>query len=373
MSERVLVIIGTRPEAIKLAPLILALQQNSAFEVDVCLTSQHRDLVRPVLSFFHVPIDHDLGLGLAGQSPAQVTCRVVAGVSELLAASRYDQVIVQGDTSSALGGGLAALYQRVPLIHVEAGLRSGDLASPFPEEGHRRLLDVLAELLFVPTSEARENLLSEGVPSQRIHTVGNTGIDALFMARDLLQRQPQRVLEVKQHPLILLTAHRRENFGQPLRRILKAVRELVKRREGLRVLFPVHPNPQVRETAQELLGEVPEVHLCEPLDYAPFVQAMLDADLILTDSGGVQEEAATLGKHLLVLRETTERPEGVRAGLAELVGTDPDRILSRSLALLHRPRNHQEQISHLYGDGKSCQRIMEVLLGQHKEICKLVA
>lgn len=363
LRQRLLLVIGTRPEAIKLAPLIHALRSGGEVDVEVCITSQHRELLWPVLEFFRIQPEHDLRIGTSTQTPAEVTCRVTEGIGKLLAARPFNHVIVQGDTSSALGGGLAAFYHRVKLVHVEAGLRSGDIGLPFPEEAHRRLLDVVANVLFVPTAAARRNLLNEGIPHERIHVTGNTGIDALYWARKELTQHPRPLpLELSAgQPLVLLTAHRRESFGQPLAQILSAIREIVQRRPDLRVLFPVHLNPNIRDVVHSMLRGVPGVHLAEPLDYPICVQAMLRADLILTDSGGIQEEATTLGKRLLVLRETTERGEGVARGLAELVGLDADRIVSRALAWLDRPRDRVASMSDCYGDGHACERIHRIL------------
>lgn len=362
-GQRTLVVIGTRPEAIKLGPLVHALQACHGWEVEVCVTAQHRDLLAPVLEFFRLRPNHDLDLMTAAQSPADVVSRVIQEVGRIVAKGAFDQVIVQGDTSSALGGGLAAFYQKACLVHVEAGLRSGNLALPFPEEAHRRLLDVLADYLFAPTAQARLHLLREGLPSERIYLTGNTGIDALFWACDELKRCP-RALPIElaaDQPLVLLTTHRRENFGAPLQKTLEAVRELARLRPETRILFPVHPNPRVREAARAVLGERSPIHLTGPLPYPDFVQILLRADLILTDSGGIQEEAATLGKQLLILRDSTERPEGVERGLAELVGTDPELIVARACACLDR-RSAPTGPHYLYGDGRSGERIRDVLL-----------
>ncbi|MCS6850535.1 MAG: UDP-N-acetylglucosamine 2-epimerase (non-hydrolyzing) [Gemmataceae bacterium] len=363
---RVLVVLGTRPEAIKLAPLIRRLGQTSGTSVATCLTSQHRDLVRPVLEFFGIRPEFDLDIMAPGQALSDAANRVLRGVSRILAEQAFDVVVVQGDTTSALFGGLAAFYRQVPLAHVEAGLRSGDLKRPFPEEAHRRLLDILADYLFAPTVTARNHLLQEGAAPERIYVTGNTGIDALFQARQLLHRQP-RPLPIDLGPgekLVLLTTHRRESFGQPLRDILSAVRDLTRHRPEVRVLFPVHPNPEVRAAVSAVLRDCPRVHAVEPLDYPDFVQAMLQADLILTDSGGIQEEAPALGKRVLVLRDTTERPEGLDAGLAELVGTDRSHVLVRCLACLDNPQAADDTFHQLYGDGRACERIVAVLTGQ---------
>jgi UDP-N-acetylglucosamine 2-epimerase (non-hydrolysing) len=359
---RTLVVIGTRPEAIKLAPLVHALSAAPGFQVRTCITSQHTDLLTPMLAFFGLRPDFDLQVMTPGQTLAQVTTRVLQGMDELLTRDPYDLVVVQGDTTTAFAAGLAAFYRHVPIAHVEAGLRSGDLARPFPEEGNRRLVDVLTAYLLAPTSGARDNLLAEGYPAGRIFVTGNTGIDALFLAADIVRKQARR-LPVALPPgsrLALVTAHRRESFGEGLRRICTALTALLERHPELHLLYPVHPNPNVVEATNALLRGRPRVHLVPPLEYPDFVRALLDADVILTDSGGVQEEAPALGKRVLVMRETTERPEGIDSGAAELVGTDVDRIVSRASALLDGAGTNQRVVSP-YGDGRASARIVEVL------------
>jgi UDP-N-acetylglucosamine 2-epimerase (non-hydrolysing) len=359
---RALVVIGTRPEAIKLAPLVHALAAAPGFKVSTCVTSQHTDLLTPMLAFFGLVPDFDLKVMTPGQTLAGVTTRVLQGMDGLLTAAKYDMVVVQGDTTTAFAAGLAAFYRGVPVAHVEAGLRSGDLARPFPEEGNRRLVDVLAAWLLAPTSGARANLLAEGYPAGRIFVTGNTGIDALLMAADIVRRQsrPLPVELPKGARLALVTAHRRESFGDGLRRICAALATLLDRYPDLHLLYPVHPNPNVVEATDRLLRGRPRAHLVPPLEYPDFVRALLDADLILTDSGGVQEEAPALGKRVLVMRETTERPEGIDAGAAELVGTDVEHIVGRASALLDGEGASHAVVSP-YGDGRASERIVEVL------------
>jgi UDP-N-acetylglucosamine 2-epimerase (non-hydrolysing) len=359
---RALVVIGTRPEAIKLAPLVRALAGAAGVSVRLCVTSQHTDLLTPMLSFFGLRPDFDLKVMTPGQTLAQVTTRVLGGMDDVLAGERYDLVIVQGDTTTAFAAGLAAFYHHVPLAHVEAGLRSGDLARPFPEEANRRLVDVVSAYLLAPTAGARANLLAEGYPAGRVFVTGNTGIDALFLAADIVrkERRPPPVALPPGARLALVTAHRRESFGGGLRRICAALTALLDRYPNLHVLYPVHPNPNVVAAAEEMLRGRPRVHLVAPLDYPDFVRALLDADLILSDSGGVQEEAPALGKRVLVMRETTERPEGIEAGAAELVGTDVERIVGRASALLDGEGANRPVVSP-YGDGRASQRIVEVL------------
>lgn len=358
---QVLIAIGTRPEAIKLAPLYHALRRESGFAVTTCITSQHRELLQQMLTFFDVRSDADLQVMQPRQTLAALTCNVLRGADALIAEKKPDLVIVQGDTTTAFTVGLAAFYQRVKVAHVEAGLRSFDLTQPFPEEANRRLVDVFADYLFAPTDSARDNLIAEGCQKERIFVTGNTGIDALLLARDLVRREghPLPIALPKGARLALLTAHRRESFGDGMRRIFSAIRRLLREHANLHVLYPVHPNPNVTEAARELLSDEPRVHLCAPLDYPGFVSALGAADLILTDSGGVQEEAPALGKRVIVLRETTERPEGVSAGVAELVGTDIERIVKSVSAQL--AATAPSGIVSPYGDGLASQRIIEVL------------
>jgi UDP-N-acetylglucosamine 2-epimerase (non-hydrolysing) len=361
---KVLVVIGTRPEAIKLAPLCAALRADPAFEVRVCATSQHGDLLTPMLTFFRVDCDFDLQLMTPGQTLPQITSRALEGISKILDGARFDLVVSQGDTTSAFAAGLAAFYARVKVAHVEAGLRSGDLSRPFPEEANRRLVDVVADYLFAPTDGARDHLLREGYPRERIFVTGNTGIDALLMACELTRRE-QRPLPVDLQGLppgarlALVTAHRRESFGPGLESICRALSRLVERHADLHVVYPVHPNPNVGATARALLADRPRIHLIAPLDYPDFVRTLDAAALVLTDSGGVQEEAPALGKRTLVLRETTERPEGIAAGAAELVGTDEERIVARATALLDGA--NPTKVTSPYGDGRASTRIVEVL------------
>lgn len=359
-SARILVVIGTRPEGIKLAPVVAALRTNEDFAVRCCITGQHRDLLRPVLEFFGLPCGRDLNIMTPGQTLDAVAAQVLAGVAALLREERFDCVVVQGDTTTAFAAGLAAFYERVPVAHVEAGLRSHHLAQPFPEEGHRRLLDVFADHCFAPTEGARQNLLREGVAPDRIVVTGNTGIDALFLARDLLEQEP-RPLPVALPggaQLAVLTMHRRESFGPPLERVFHAMAAVVEEHPALHVLFPVHPNPHVRAAAGRILGACPRVHLTAPLEYPDFVSALLQSNVILTDSGGVQEEAPALGKAVLVLRETTERPEGVAGGFAEVVGTQPQRIVA---GVRKHLQSHPRPPALFYGDGQASLRIVEAL------------
>lgn len=360
----VLLAIGTRPEAIKLAPLYHALRADPFFRVTTCITSQHRELLQQMLSFFDVRPDVDLQVMQPRQTLAELTCNVLRGSDRLLDELKPDLVVVQGDTTTAFTVGLAAFYQRVRVAHVEAGLRSFDLGQPFPEEANRRLVDVFSDYLLAPTDGARDNLLREGYSAERVFVTGNTGIDALLLASEIVRKEGHP-LPLRLQPgdkLALLTAHRRESFGEGLTRICQAALALLERYPSLHLLYPVHPNPNVKEAARRHLAGHPRVTLCEPLDYPGFVCALLAADLILTDSGGVQEEAPALGKRVLVLRETTERPEGLAAGVAELVGTDVERIVTRAAALLDaRDESSSSQVQSPYGDGRASERIVELL------------
>jgi len=357
---RVLVVVGTRPEAIKLAPLCLALRADDHFELEVCATSQHGTMLLPMLEFFGVRPDHDLKVMQAGQTLADVTTRVLDGISALLARGRYDVIVVQGDTTTVFAASLAAFYARVPVAHVEAGLRSGDLASPFPEEANRRLADVLSRWLFAPTNAARDHLVAEGYSPESVFVTGNTGIDALLLAAQMVKAAPHS--QIVQLPanakLVLVTAHRRESFGEGFEGICRGLLDLVAAEPSVHLVYPVHPNPNVTATVEKRLAGHDRIHLVPPLDYPDFVQLLTQASLVLTDSGGVQEEAPALGRRTLVMRDTTERPEGVTAGVAELVGTDPERITRRARALLTLPSLTAQSP---YGDGQASSRIVEVL------------
>lgn len=389
MPLKVLSIFGTRPEAIKLAPVIQALRaQPKEFTSRVCVTGQHRELLDQVLRLFDIRPDHDLAVMQPDQSLFASTARILTALEPVLAAEQPDWVVVQGDTTTAFAASLAAFYARVPVAHVEAGLRSRDLAQPFPEEANRRLADALTTLFFAPTEGARQNLLAEGVPDSRIRVTGNTVIDALLdvAARPYdFSRGPLASLPLDGRRIILVTAHRRENYslpltqktaggdvpaeasakaGPPLRALCGAIRAVAERFPDAQVVYPVHLNPNVQQPVRELLGGFKNISLLEPLDYEPFVHLMKRATLILTDSGGLQEEAPSLGVPVLVMREVTERPEGVAAGAARVVGTDPAKILAAAAELLDSPasRARMSVVRNPYGDGKASERIIDALL-----------
>lgn len=364
MAHRVLVVVGTRPEAIKMAPVIDALaERGAALETRVALTGQHTTLVDQVLDVLAIDPDYDLGIMKEGQSLYDVVHRALDGLREVIRDFEPDVLLVQGDTATVFVGSLAAFFEKVKVGHVEAGLRSHDKWAPFPEEIFRRLTDVLSDYYFAPTRLARDELLREGVPRDRIFVTGNTVVDALL---SVAARKPQPTDDVLKSALdaperlVLLTAHRRESFGAPLRRVFGAVRLLADDHPDVRIVYPVHPNPNVTEPARELLGGHPRIHLTEPLDYLDLVVALRHAALVLTDSGGIQEEAPTFDVPVLVLREVTERPEGVEAGVAELVGTDPELIGAKARAALDR-EGHRSPPGNPYGDGRAGERIADIL------------
>jgi UDP-N-acetylglucosamine 2-epimerase (non-hydrolysing) len=361
--HKVLLIFGTRPEAIKLCPVIRGLREHSSqFDVRVCVTAQHREMLDQVLQAFDVQPNHDLDLMLPGQTLFQSTSRILAGLEAVLQAERPSIVIVQGDTTTTLCGALAGFYLRIPVAHVEAGLRTGDMRQPFPEEMNRVLASRLAALHFAATEQAAENLRREGVTPDSIHVTGNTGIDAVLFVRDGLS---EGRLSGRAWPeldpskkLILVTAHRRESFGDGFERICRALAELADRSD-VQVVYPVHPNPNVQDPVQRLLAGHPNVRLIEPLSYVPFVDLMRRAYLLITDSGGVQEEGPSLGKPILVMREKTERPEAVLAGTVRLVGTDQRSIVNEATLLLDDPSAYRamSRVHNPYGDGRASARI----------------
>jgi UDP-N-acetylglucosamine 2-epimerase (non-hydrolysing) len=367
---KTMLVFGTRPEAIKMAPLVKALQAEPGMEATVCVTAQHRQMLDQVLNLFEIRPDHDLDVMRPGQDLYDVTGNMLLGLRPVLAAERPDWVLVHGDTSTTLAASLAAYYARIPVAHVEAGLRTGNKQSPFPEEINRRLTGAVADLHFAPTAAARANLLAEGVAEQSIHVTGNTVIDALIDVAGRLRRSPDLQAEMAQRfgfldparKLILVTGHRRENFGEGFRNICLALAEIAAAHEDVEVLYPVHLNPNVRQPVAEILASrgLSNVHLVEPVDYLPFVYLMDRSHFILTDSGGVQEEAPSLGKPVLLMRDTTERPEAVEAGTVRLVGTDRAAIVAEAERLLRdETAYHSMARAHNpYGDGQAVGRIM---------------
>jgi len=368
--KKVMVVFGTRPEAIKMAPLVEALRASGQLEVVVAVTAQHRQMLDQVLSLFGIVPDVDLDVMQPGQSLAGLFARILQGMTEAIALHRPDAVLVHGDTSTTLASSLAAFYNRVALGHVEAGLRTGNIYSPWPEEGNRRLVSPLARFHFAPTEVSRDNLLREGVQAEAIHVTGNTVIDALLevVKRIDASRQLQDELSARfpylnrEKRIVLVTGHRRENFGAGFEDICHAIRDLT-RRGDTQIVYPVHLNPSVQEPVYRILGGVQDVHLVEPLDYLPFVYLMSKSTIILTDSGGIQEEAPSLGKPVLVMRDTTERPEAVSAGTVKLVGTNRGRIVEECSRLLDDDA-HYATMAHAhnpYGDGLASRRISEIM------------
>jgi UDP-N-acetylglucosamine 2-epimerase (non-hydrolysing) len=365
-ATRVLCAFGTRPEAIKMAPVVTELRSRPGVDCSVAVTAQHREMLDEALELFGILPDHDLDLMTVGQTPSQVAARVLAEIDELLAKSEPDWVIVQGDTTTAMSVALGAFHAGVRVAHVEAGLRTNDRRQPFPEEVNRRVVTMVADLHFAPTSAARANLLAEGVAESDVIVTGNTVVDAVL---DIAQRPfDARATPLAHVPdadgrLVVLTAHRRESFGPPMREAFRAVRALAERFDDVRIVYPVHPNPEVRSLAHEVLDGVARVHLVPPLDYRSFVWLLSQACLVLTDSGGIQEEAPSLGVPVLVLRDVTERPEAVEAGTARLVGTAADAIVSQASELLTDPAAYDAMAGapNPYGDGRARVRIADAV------------
>jgi UDP-N-acetylglucosamine 2-epimerase (non-hydrolysing) len=383
MNKRVLLAFGTRPEAIKMAPLVKRLAETDGVDCFVCVTGQHREMLDQVLELFRIRTHFDLNVMKRGQDLYDVTASIMQGMRDVIRDCRPDLVLVHGDTTTTLASSLAAFYQRVPVGHVEAGLRTGDLLSPWPEEANRKLTGALAALHFAPTERARQNLLAEGVDDARIVVTGNTVIDALLEVRALLAREPEIAAAADAHlphfapgrRTLVVTGHRRESFGAGFERICAALAHIARARPDVDIVYPVHLNPAVREPVNRLLGGIANVHLIEPLQYVPFVRLMDRADLILTDSGGVQEEAPSLGKPVLVMRDTTERQEAVDAGVVKLVGTDEAAIVAGTLALLDDPHAcaAMARIANPYGDGQAAARIVDALQAAWRRDSRLCA
>jgi UDP-N-acetylglucosamine 2-epimerase (non-hydrolysing) len=370
---KTLVVFGTRPEAIKMAPVVSTLAASGRITPVLCLTGQHRDMLAGVLDFFGLAADHDLAIMKPEQDLVHVTTAVLNGMQRVLAAEKPDWVLVHGDTTTALAAALAAYYAGRRIGHVEAGLRTGDLRQPWPEEMNRSVIDRLSDALFAPTTGARDNLLKENFAADKIIVTGNTVVDALFAVRERLQRDPALVRTVAAQfafldpakRLILVTGHRRESFGPGFEEICAGL-ERIARRGDVEIVYPVHLNPAVQAPVHRVLGGLPNVHLLAPLDYVPFVYLMMHSHLILTDSGGIQEEAPALGKPVLVMRQVTERPEAVAAGTVALVGADRRRIHDAVVELLDSPARYAEfaRAHNPYGDGHASHRITDALLAR---------
>lgn len=363
--KKIMFVFGTRPEAIKMAPLVKAVEQAADLEPLVVVTAQHREMLDQVLALFDVHPSYDLNLMKPGQSLTDITAGVLRGIERIVIKEKPDLVLVHGDTTTTFAGALASFYQQVPIGHVEAGLRSGNMYSPFPEEANRRLTGALTTIHFAPTPQARTNLLREGIREDAIFTTGNTVIDALKMTVQEDYAFDDALAHLLDVPgrKVLLTTHRRENLGEPMVHIFRAIRKLHARFEDVHFYFPVHLNPRVQALAKEALSDLERVHRIEPLDYAPFANLINRMDLVLTDSGGLQEEAPALGKPVLVLRDNTERPEAVEAGTVELVGSDTQ-VIFDTVEKLFTDADAYHAMEHAvnpYGDGQACARIVEAI------------
>lgn len=373
--KKILLVFGTRPEAIKMAPLVKAFQKDTEhFETRVCVTAQHRQMLDQVLEVFGITPEYDLKIMAPNQDLYDITAKVLMGLREVLKDFRPDTVLVHGDTTTSMAASLAAFYMQIPVGHVEAGLRTYNMLSPWPEEMNRQVTDRICTYYFAPTEQSKKNLLQENIDEKKIFITGNTVIDALLMAVDIISSTPgmeekiakefqEKGYTVGNREYILVTGHRRENFGEGFLHICKAIKELAALHPDMDIVYPVHLNPNVQKPVYELLSGVDNVYLISPLDYLPFIYAMQHSTLLLTDSGGVQEEAPSLGKPVLVMRDTTERPEAVEAGTVKLVGTDAEAIVSNVTALLQDKEMYKRmsETHNPYGDGQACERIMVAL------------
>ncbi|MFT6925947.1 MAG: UDP-N-acetylglucosamine 2-epimerase (non-hydrolyzing) [Psychromonas sp.] len=372
MLMKILIVFGTRPEAIKMAPLVDALKKQPGIDAKVCVTAQHREMLDQVLELFSITPDYDLNIMKPGQSLSDVTTNILLGLEPILKNFKPQLVLVHGDTSTTLSSSLAAFYQQIPIGHVEAGLRTGDLYSPWPEEGNRRLTSAITSLHFAPTERSKANLIREGISADKIEVTGNTVIDALMQVINKLKNNTQLSDKLAAHfslldankKLILVTGHRRESFGGGFERICEALTEVASRNNDVQIIYPVHLNPHVIEPVNRILGNVKNVHLIKPQDYLPFVYLMDKAHIILTDSGGIQEEAPSLGKPVLVMRDVTERPEALSAGTVQLVGTDKNKIVSAIEKLLQNEitYNRMSRAHNPYGDGQACEKIINKIM-----------
>lgn len=366
---KILTVFGTRPEAIKMAVLVRELQQNPTIEHKFCVTGQHRQMLDQVLSLFEIVPDFDLNIMQTGQDLTDITCRILTGLRQLFKSYKPDIILVHGDTTTCMATSLAAFYAGIKIGHVEAGLRTGNLQAPFPEEANRLITDRLADYYFTPTASNTQNLLNEGIKSEKIVETGNTVIDALLYVSERVQAFSDKIEQNIKNifagnaKILLVTGHRRENFGEGFINICNALRHLAQQYPLLAIVYPVHLNPNVQKPVHEILGNLPNVHLPAPFDYADFVYAMKNSWVILTDSGGVQEEAPSLGKPVLVMRDTTERPEAVVAGTVKLVGANKDSIIEATSNLWNNPLLHSQMTAahNPYGDGLASKRIVDFL------------
>lgn len=368
---KVLSVFGTRPEAVKMAPVVKKLNENQYIDHKLCVTAQHRQMLDQVLEAFDVVPDYDLNIFQPGQSLTQITTRALQGIEEIIKEVKPQVILVQGDTTTVFAGALAGFYHNVKVGHVEAGLRSGDIYSPYPEEANRKLTGVITEYHFAPTEINRQNLLKEGYDDNKIYITGNTVIDALLQVvnKDYkFEDELLNSLDYENKKVILMTSHRRENIGEPMENIFNAVKEAVEKNPEVEVVFPIHLNPKVREIAAGILGSMERIHIIEPLDYLPMVNVMAKSYLVLTDSGGLQEEAPSLGKPVLVVRKETERPEGIEAGTAKLVGTERDNIFKELDLLINNKEEYNKMANAInpYGDGRAAEKIVDIIVNSFK-------
>ncbi len=369
---KVLVVFGTRPEAVKMAPVVKALKRDEDnFISKICVTAQHREMLDQVLRIFNIEPDYDLNIFEEGQTLTQITCRALTGLEEVIEDFKPEIILVQGDTTTVFAGALAAFYHQVKIGHVEAGLRSGNLYSPYPEEANRMMTGVLTEYHFAPTETSKNNLLREGYDENKIFITGNTSIDALKWVIDDNYKFEEEIInsiDFENKRVILLTAHRRENIGKPMENIFSALKDIAEENKDVEVIYPMHLNPKVREIAHKIFGNTGNVHLIEPLDYLPFTNLMNKCYLVVTDSGGVQEEAPSLGKPVLVVRRETERPEGIEAGTAKLAGTDRENIYNELHLLLNNEEEYKKMANAVnpYGDGKAAEYIIQAIKRNYK-------
>lgn len=361
---KVMTVFGTRPEAIKMAPLVLELQkQSQRFEAITTVSAQHREMLDQVLDIFHIKPDYDLNIMHARQTLTDITSNVLINLDKILKEAKPDIVLVHGDTTTTFAASVAAFYNQIPIGHVEAGLRTWEKYSPYPEEMNRQMTDAMTDLYFAPTNQSKANLLKENHKEDNIYITGNTAIDALKQTVDKEYHHDILDKVSPDNKLILLTMHRRENQGEPMRRVFKVIREVVESREDVEVIYPVHLSPAVQEVAKEILGNTERIHLISPLDVVDFHNLAARSYFIMTDSGGIQEEAPSLGKPVLVLRDTTERPEGVEAGTLKLVGTESEKVKKEMEELLDNDAEYQRmaQAKNPYGDGKASERILDAI------------
>jgi UDP-N-acetylglucosamine 2-epimerase (non-hydrolysing) len=370
-KKKILIVFGTRPEAIKMAPLVHLLRDDKRFESKVCVTAQHREMLDQVLKLFDITPHYDLNIMKSGQTLNDITSRILCDIKPVLADFKPDVVLVHGDTATTLAVTLAAYYEKIAVGHVEAGLRTGDIYSPWPEEGNRKITAAVTTYHFAPTENSRNNLIKENNNPNNIYVTGNTVIDALLMVKNKIENEISLQLSLekqfefidKNKKLILVTGHRRESFGGGFEKICKALAKIASQHKDVQIVYPVHLNPNVQEPVNRLLKGISNIYLIAPQDYLPFVYLMINSYLIMTDSGGIQEEAPSLGKPVLVMRDVTERPEAVEAGTVKLVGADEVKIID-SINLLLRDKEHYDAMSYAhnpYGDGLACKRIIEIL------------